>query len=44
MKLALFNIFNLVSCELYVIVNFRFYVVQIYGQTWNGTTNKNALG
>jgi hypothetical protein len=31
MKLALFNIFNLVSCGLYVIVNFGFYVVQIYG-------------
>jgi hypothetical protein len=31
MMLTLFNIFNLVSYELYVDVIFRFYVVQIYG-------------
>jgi hypothetical protein len=31
MLLTLFNIFNLVSYELYVVVIFGFYVVQIYG-------------
>jgi hypothetical protein len=30
MILALFNIFNVVSYELYLIVIFEFYVVQIY--------------
>jgi hypothetical protein len=27
----LFNIFNVISCELYLVVIFGFYVVQIYG-------------
>jgi hypothetical protein len=36
MILVLFNIFNLVSYGLYVVVIFRLYVVQIYGTGLGG--------
>jgi hypothetical protein len=38
MMLVLFNIFNLLSYGLYVVVIFRLYVVQIYGPVlgWYG--------
>lgn len=47
MMLALFNIFNVVSHELYLIVLFEFYVVQIYGAELRLTRAKKirrALG
>jgi hypothetical protein len=36
--LELFNIFNLLSYELYMIVIFRFYMVKYTGRAWAGTT------
>jgi hypothetical protein len=36
----LFNIFNLVSYELYMVIIFSFYVVKYTGRAWAGTTQQ----
>jgi hypothetical protein len=41
MMLELFNIFNLVSYELYIVVIFWFYVVKYTGQAWAGTAQQS---
>jgi hypothetical protein len=40
MMLELFNIFNLVSCGLYMLVIFYFYVVKYTGRAWTGTAQR----
>jgi hypothetical protein len=40
MMLELFNIFNLVSYELYMVIIFWFYVVKYMGRIWVGTAQQ----
>jgi hypothetical protein len=40
MMLELFNIFNLLSYELYMVIIFLFYVVKYTGRAWAGTAQR----
>jgi hypothetical protein len=40
MMLQLFNIFNLVSYEFYIIIIFGFYMIKYTGRAWAGTAQR----